>query len=526
MANITLLKPVSRLNLNLVTLFFLSGLMIVRLIIQALLYRQGFISVSADEFARGLRALTWSQNPRFTPAADLIDAWPPFEMYINGPMLLLVDNVLLAPRITVFVASCLLLVALFFLVRHLFNGLTAALAIGLVAAQPWTIWLSGTPMLEMYFLACFVGGLYFITVWLHQQRRYYWLYAGLLFFLASGFHVQSWVLINLVNLFTCLFCYHFIRQGAASLVVRLFAFWVLSNGYIIFWGIAEYAMTGQAFVILSSHTFYSLWFYDGYDVPAVEKLLYFPKIVWSTIPLLVWLFAGVGVVLGWRDTERLKLRLLPLLLGGVTLLLASIFNLASGPPSAAPDRYVFLYLLLLAPYAAYGIYRLGLWGWWIERRPLAYLVTAIICLLVGGILLQGIIASTEFPPGGMPQHTVETGRYLHRALVEPDSSQPSSGPTKTVMLEARYWDFLAIVLITRQDERLIYDREHDYLNRDNPSLFLEDVYIVYDQLMQENVALVVLSDPGLQARANSFPFLVVQEDIGPWIVYRFIDRSP
>jgi hypothetical protein len=526
MANITLLKPVNRLNSTVVTLVFLSGLMMVRLIIQALLYRQGFISVSADEFARGLRALDWSQNPRFTPAADLIDAWPPFEMYINGPMLLLMDDVLLAPRITVFIASCLLLAALFFLVRYLFNGLTAALAISLVAAQPWTIWLSGTPMLEMYFLACFVGGLYFIMVWLHQQRRYYWLYAGLLFFLASGFHVQSWVLINLVNLFTCLFCYQFVRQGKIKLVVRLLAFWVLGNSYIIFWGVAEYIMTGQVFAILSSHTFYSLWFYDGYNVPTIEKLLYFPRIVWSTIAPLLWLFAGIGLLSGWRDSERLTLRMLPLLLAGVTLLWASIFNMASGPPSAAPDRYMFLYLLLLSPYMAYGIYRLCLWGWHIEPRSLAYLVTALISLLFGSLLIQSVAASTTFPPGGMPQDTVETGRYLHRVLAEPDLGQPSLAPAETVMLEARYWDFLALELITRQNEQLIYDRDHDYLNRDNPSLLWESDSVVYDQLIQKNVGLVVLRDPPLQERANSLSFFMVQDEIGDWILYRFIDGSP
>jgi hypothetical protein len=508
---------------GLAALLFLSGVMIGRLFIQIKLYQQGFISVSADEFARGLRALAWSQNPRLTPAADLISPWPPFEMYLNGPMLLLLDDVLLAPRFTVFVASCLLLVALFLLVRHLFNSLAAALAVILVAVQPWTVWLSGTPMLEMYFLACFVGGLFFITVWLRQQRRFYWLYAGLLFFLASGLHVQSWLLINLANLFTVIFGYHFIRRRNYRQAGQLIGFWLLGNAYIIFWGIAEYVMTGQLFGILAAHTIYSLWFYDGYDVAVTEKLFYFPRIVWTNIPLLVWLFAGIGLVFVLHGSERWW-RLWPLALGGLTLLLASTFNLTSGPPSAAPDRYALLYILLLSPYAAYGIYRLGEWTWQIGNQPAAYFFSGIVAVLFLGILVQGLVQTADFPQG-MSRDTVETGRYLHRALHEPTLSQPPLQPAASIMVEARYWDFLALELMTRQNERLLYDREHDYLNRDNPSILEEDETTVYNHLTENRVRLLALRDPRLQKQAGALPFLTVQEELGAWTIYRFANLS-
>ena len=75
---------------------------------------------------------------------------------------------------------------------------SAAIALILISTQPWFVWLSGTPMLEMYFLALFFLGLYFLTAWLKENRKHFWLYAGIAFMLASGFHYQCWLYIALL----------------------------------------------------------------------------------------------------------------------------------------------------------------------------------------------------------------------------------------------------------------------------------------------------------------------------------------
>ena len=523
MATISLLKEKGRPTSTLAAILFLSLLMAGRLVVQIRLYQQGFISVSADEFARGLRALTWSQAPRISPAADLISPWPPFEMYLNGTVLLIIDDVLLAPRLTVFLASCLLLVALFLLTDYLFNRITAVLTVIMVAVQPWVIWLSGTPMLEMYFLACFISGVYAIIIWLDQQRRFYWIGAGLFFFLASGLHVQSWMLINLVNLFTLPYFYQFIQQRNYKQAAQLFGFWLLGNSYIIFWGVAEYAMTGQLFGILASHTSYSLWFYDGYNVATSEKLLYFPRIVWHNFPPLLWLWGGAGLFFILRGSA-LSRRLFLLALGSLTLLTASIFNLASGPPSAAPDRYVLLYVLLFSPYAAYGLFRLGKWTMQANRRPVAYLGTGLLAVLLAVMVGHGLQQTAVFPQGVSP-NTIQTGRYLHNILTA-DETDTRLSANQTIMVEALYWDFLALELLTRQSQQLIYDREHDYLNRDNPSLFEADTAVIHSHLSQTDVALIVLRNPSLQEKAASLSYLTPHQQIGSWAVFRFVDATP
>jgi 4-amino-4-deoxy-L-arabinose transferase-like glycosyltransferase len=498
---------------------FMAALTAVRTLLQCQLYRQGFISVSADEFARGLRAFAWSERLRINPLADLISPWPPFEMYLNGLAIRLIGDPLVAPRITVFIASCFLLLVLFALVERLFQSwVTAALSVLFVAAQPWFIWLSGTPMLEIYFLACFIGGLYFLIVWLQEKSGRGWLYAGLLFFLASGFHVQSWAQINLVNLFTLYFLFQFFKRRQFTQVARLLLFWIISNSFILFNGVAEYFATGQLFGILASHTSYSLWYYGGYDVPVSEKLFYFPRIVWRGIPLWGWIAAGVGLFLIFLGESRPS-KLLFLALGAVTLTLASLFNLASGPPSAAPDRYALFYLILLAPYAAYGFYQLAVCG----RRPVETKeygwIMALAALFVV-LLLQDARAANQFPRG-MANDTVETGRWLRQATNEQDLLPRG----KMILLEARYWDFLALELMIGDNDKLLYDREHDYLNRENPSRLLEEAEAVENWLTAGQVSLAAWRDPVLKERADNLPFLIRLQNVGEWAIYRFAPSS-
>jgi hypothetical protein len=495
--------------------------MAARLAMQVRLYRKGFISVSADEFGRGLRAQEWSQHLSVAPWADIISPWPPFEMYLNGLALHIFNEPLVTPRITVFMASCLLLIGLFFLARDLFaSTLVAALAVSIVAVQPWYVWLSGTPMLEMYFLASFVGGLYFLVAWVREKRRLYWLFAALLFLLASGFHVQSWILINLVNLFTIPFFLKKLKQREQKIFVRTALFWLLGNAYILFWAAAEYLTTGQVFRILSSHTSYSLWFYAGYDVAIVEKLLYYPTIVWRNTPIFTLIFAGAGIGFVWRQGEREQLwRLLPLAFGCSALVITSIFNTLSGPPSAAPDRYSLFYTLLLAPYAAFGVCNLMSTLWRIKRSSIVYLGSSV----VAGLLLLFLAAQimrAEIYPKGMSTDTILTGRYLNSTLAEGRSGRSALEPTGNLMAELIYWDFLALQLMIEQKEKLTFDREIDIWHRDLPSLLMEDEESVRAHLLGAHVELIAVKSPILQQRAEALVFLQPERNLGTWAVFR------
>ncbi|MEW6145751.1 MAG: hypothetical protein AB1598_12105 [Thermodesulfobacteriota bacterium] len=158
------------------------ALLMVKLAVQLYLYRIGFLSVSADEYSRGITAARWALDGTI-PTAIYMSNWLPFETYLNGLALMVWDNVIWTPRITAFLFSCFLLVYFIKLVQHLFGRLPVTFLAGLLLVfNPWFIWLSGTPMLDIYYLAPFVAGLYYISKWVSERRGLYLVIGGLLFF--------------------------------------------------------------------------------------------------------------------------------------------------------------------------------------------------------------------------------------------------------------------------------------------------------------------------------------------------------
>ena len=159
---------------------FLSGLFLAKGIFLLLLYRHGFLSVSADEYARGIRAAIWAERPLFDWRTDVLATWLPLEKYVNGAALWVWHEVIWMPRLTVFVASGIVLTAVYLFTWRLFRQReTAVFAAILLTVQPWYIWLSGTPMLEMYYLACFIPGLVLLWRWLYEGRIHSWLPAAI-----------------------------------------------------------------------------------------------------------------------------------------------------------------------------------------------------------------------------------------------------------------------------------------------------------------------------------------------------------
>jgi len=492
---------------------YLGILILLKIAIQIILYWHGFISVSADEFARGIRAAQWALQPRL----DIFEAkevWLPFEKYLNGSLLLVWPNVILAPRTTAFIASCLVVVALFWLVYYLFGKFSvAALASLFVVFQPWYAWLSGTPMLEMYYLACFLGGLLFLVVWLKDERRGYWFWAGCCFMLASGFHAQSWIMINIVNLLTIVDLYQYIRQKQYGRLWRLLCFYFLSVSFIISFTIVEFAKTGRLFDFLAKHTSYSKWFYGGYNVSVLEKLLYYPKLVLQNSSSIVWVLVAVAIAFLWRDQDRRR-KFFPLTVAALVLILSSVINVFSVPPTAAPGRYSLFYVLMLSPYLAYGACCLAQWGRQYSPRVATYALPTLSAGLLSYGAWWGISRLLNFPQG-VSLDAVETGYYLNQILSRNTSA------AAIYMVELKYWDFLAVKLTAGHYDAIVFDREYNIYNRNTLSIFEEEITDIYAYMILHKVRYVALRDPNLKARAQLMDFLIPLRNIGNWTIYEF-----
>ena len=206
-------------RLTLTTLILLC----VKLALAVYIYSLGFLSLSADEYSRGMTAARWALDGDL-PLGIYMNAWLPFETYVNGLALKVWDNVIWAPRVTVFIFSCFLLVYFLKLVHYLFKSHFVTLSVGLLLVfHPWYVWLSGTPMLDIYYLAPFIAGLYYAAKWTEERRGAFLLAGGALFFLSTGFHSQAWILVNAANLFLLIYAAVFLREknrGGAARMTR------------------------------------------------------------------------------------------------------------------------------------------------------------------------------------------------------------------------------------------------------------------------------------------------------------------
>ena len=335
------------------TIIFLCIVIAAKILVQLALYESGFISVSADEFARGIRAAKWAQNPSFNILSDVKATWLPFEKYLNGSVLLVWPDVIWAPRLTVFLASCLVIIILFLLFNDLFeNSLVAALSVSFLIFQPWYAWLSGTPMLEMYYLLFVFLGAYLFVLGTKNEKMVYWILAGLSFLIATGFHVQSWVYINLFNLLTVGYFFKNIKEKKFTKVITLIGFYVLGNALIMIFSMIEFFATGNIFGFLSSHTNYSKWFYGGYSAPLIEKAIYYPKLVFENVSGVVWILIAIAIVFFLHDEKTKRWKWFPLLFALLSMLINSGMNILSVPATAAPGRYSLIYIIAISPYIA------------------------------------------------------------------------------------------------------------------------------------------------------------------------------
>jgi hypothetical protein len=105
---------------------------------------------------------------------------------------------------------------------------------------------------------------------------------------------------------------------------------------------------------------------DGYDVGPLRKLLYYPALVVRSAPVLP-LLLPVSLYALERVEHRL-IALLPFLVGAISGLLFSIFNLVSVPATAAAGRYALPFFILFSPYLAHGLVVLFGPGGWVARR--------------------------------------------------------------------------------------------------------------------------------------------------------------
>ncbi|MCL4244031.1 MAG: hypothetical protein KJ002_02720 [Candidatus Dadabacteria bacterium] len=493
-------------RLTLTTLILLC----VKLALALYIYSLGFLSLSADEYSRGMTAARWALDGDL-PLGIYMNAWLPFETYVNGLALMVWGDVIWTPRITVFIFSCVLLVYFVKLVHYVFKSHFATLAAGLLLVfNPWFVWLSGTPMLDIYYLTPFVAGLYYVAKWIEERRGAFLLAGGLLFFLSTGFHSQAWILVNAANLFLSVYAVIFLRVKDRRAFLELAGFFLLSNLFIILYIPIEHAATGEWLYMFRDHAARTLPYYSDYDVPLWKKLAYYPRLVYRSTHWLVWLFFPVGIFAALRARRRTA-ALFPLAAGIIALAVYSAYNVFSVPASAAPGRYSLPFFMLFAPYSALGIYTIFFLN---LRAPVSWLLRGAAAALVVYLLWTSFLGLPDYETKGA-REAVNVGLFVGDTM---DSKWP--GGDGTIMLERAYWDFLYIRLAVGHFPLVRFDRPitDEYAGTPSDLLSMSDAEILA-RVKKEKTRFIIVRDPALKERLSRLGFVEIARSSDEWVAF-------
>lgn len=486
-------------------------LLCVKLALALYLYSLGFLSLSADEYSRGMTAARWALDGDL-PLGIYMNAWLPFEAYVNGLALKAWGDVIWTPRITVFIFSCVLLVYFLKLVQYLFRSLVATITAGLLLVfTPWFVWLSGTPMLDVYYLAPFVAGLYYVAKWMEERRGAFLLAGGFLFFLSTGFHSQAWILVNAANIFIAGFAVRSIRERSWRAVSELAGFFLLGNLFIIIYLPIEHAVTGEWLYMFRDHAARTLPYYSDYDVSLWKKLTYYPRLVYHSANWLMWLFFPVGILAALRARPRAAVLLLPLAVGIVSLAVYSVYNVFSVPASAAPGRYGLPFFILFVPYSALGIYTVSFLD---LRAPVSWLLRGAAAALVGYLLWTSFLQLPDYETKNA-REAVNVGLFVRDAM---DGKWP--GGDGTIMIERAYWDFLYIRLAVEHFALVRFDRPvtDEYAGTPSDLLSMSDAEILA-RVKKEKTRFIIVRDSALRERLSRLGFLRIARDSDEWAAF-------
>ncbi|MFC2171016.1 hypothetical protein ACFLU6_00115 [Acidobacteriota bacterium] len=357
---------------------YLVLLIAVQLVFQLIVYKSGFAGASGDDFFRALMAFEWSDSPYFVSTEFGLDSvlWFPTHFWITGSIYILLKDLILSLTLTSCVSSIIELVLLFLLARALFDHATGHVVLLLVGFLPWQIWL-GLSMTEMtLYFASALGAFLYLVKWQSGGEGSHVVTAGCFLLFATMLRPESW---TFAAFFSAYLLIRFIRnpRSPGRSRAELLAM-VIPCLFIIFWFGRNYHDYGHPMYFLMASKEHIDAYLGVKNLPLWSTILQHPFLMFIISPL-IFLLAWTSILLNFRRLKSTHKIYLCFVLGQLLIIVAaSSFGINT---KAAPQRYVMINMLLLAPFAA--SFLSSLW----RKRSWRAAVLAVLCihLLVCGI---------------------------------------------------------------------------------------------------------------------------------------------
>jgi len=400
-----------------------GALIFFSVLLQVLVLKSGFVSLSGDEFFRGLLSYAWYLHPYFT--SDAIGeapraVWLPLHFWVVGAALHLYFDLWLTPILVSMFFSVLTLIMLYKLTVLLFSKEpVGSLAVLIAGLTPWYVWLSVTGMPNSLFHFFVIAGIYGALKWQESGDNLHLLASSCAFLLATMLRQEGWFFAFLLGGYLVFYLVRSRRKISSPRF--LIACALLSCSFIFVW-IGYDAIRSGRFLHFVAAQREHVQTQSG-EVEALPfRVLKYPFLLFVVSPWITTLAVCMGVKQGFWNRRRAKAYLsqaaslglyLYFVLGELLFLIA--MAVAGAQVNASPQRYVVLNVLLLIPLVTAWLFPV------LSGGPEASGVRRFSGIRLGALALFGLVlgvqvkASFSYPT--YFANTLEVGRFL-RSLWE------------------------------------------------------------------------------------------------------------
>jgi 4-amino-4-deoxy-L-arabinose transferase-like glycosyltransferase len=311
------------------------------------MYAGGFLSLATDEFAKV--ELAWRGLNE--PAIWFDYVWLPGHFPLVAAAYVLIGDIFIASRLVSVLFGIVAIFGVYRLGYHLKADGVGGLAAILMATSPLTVWLSSTGLVDILYVALFILGLSYYVQWQRSGGLSALYVAGTLLAVSCTFHHNAWLAGMAVGVLVAI---DLIWDRSRNRLHGLIGLCILSIVPIA-WCAWNWLSYGDPLFFLHTHVEHSASIYEkiGGSSPSLKNAIY--RLAWSILhlgPVLAALaFASAAGVVSAPEERQTLWRLWFVLLifgGGLILLFAR-----GGMPTAFPERYLLLPLLIMTVLSAY-----------------------------------------------------------------------------------------------------------------------------------------------------------------------------
>jgi len=485
----------------------LLGLVAGTAVLEIAILSHGYVSLTADEYTRTLRAAEWARSPRFSFHGH----WLPLHDYLLGAALHFHWDLFWTPRAIVLGWRLLSLVSLYSVTRRLFDERTALITIALVACNPWHVWLGATPLTEMPYIALIHAfAAFFIAYYKGETTVALWLAATSLG-LANGFRYESWFFSAALSTVMAIkwVCGRTRPMGLPSSIGREVVALAIVWSFPVLWLLGNWLETGDAlYSFHATAAYHWRWHANSRHLGYAEMLIAIGPV---TFPLA---FIGAFFAFSRREWAAIW-PYLPIVAIALLELVIVTFPVPGGGRAiqGTPQRYFAIFASLFAPYAGYLLVELPRLGGNHRWRSVMALVSGLVTV---GILTLDVPRAMRPRGGAVPQDAINVGLELRRLWMH-----ASSRSSQQTLLEIKYWDFLGVQVGSGDPSKIILDRRFDYDPESRSILLRQPIDGVICDLLSHDIRYVVtMSDATASVLDRS---LTAVRTVGQ---YRIYDLEP